>query len=340
MKNYSFLFFLIFTCTAFSQIEVGNKYYSSPRPIKAEVLEKFKKSTTLFVLPDHINIESYDSILKDVWTVNPYKVITFDDFDITESYDENYSFFTIDFQKKNRKNKTGNSITALHSYFDLSLYDGPEITKRINKFDDRVKDKKLPIILKGNRTSLLKFYLYPTDEFVQATATGNRNTILEGLYATDIFYNYSKGMLKNYIQKIHSLILKGNDYSLELKDYDAAKLRELKTTTLYVPEYLTLKTNIIKAKVVQMKDKEIKNLFQAYNYSYETISKEALSDAIINGEELFYLRYVRVDDQKFLQVVNAATGETIFRDYIKEFTFNLKQKNFEYFSDVIDQVNN
>lgn len=340
MKNYAFLFFFMLTCITFSQVEVGAKHYGRESPINKEVLEKFKNATTLFVLPDWVSEETYDRLLNEIWTINPYEIITIDDFEIEEMYAENYAFFTIDFHKKNRKNKTGNSVTALYTYLDLSLYDGAEITKRISKFDDRVKGKKMPIILEANRTSLAKCYLYPQEDFIKTAINGKRHGVIESLYASDVYYNYSEGMLKNYLQKVHNQILKGSTYALELKDHDTSQLVELASKTLYIPEYTTLKTNVLKVKVSPMKDKEIKNLFQFYNYAYETISDEALSNAIINKEQLFYLRYVRIDDQKFIQIVNAQTGDIIFKDYVAGFTYNLKPKNFEYLSLTIDQAKN
>lgn len=337
MKNYVFLFFLICTCTAFSQVEVGAKRYGKNEPIKAEVLEKFKNATTLFVLPDRIDLETYDRLLKEIWTVNPYKIVTIDDFEIEEMYNENYAFFSIDYHKKNRKDKAGNSVTAFHSYFDLSIYDGDEIATRIAKFDDRVKAKKMPIILKGNRTTLAKFYLYPEEEFIGTTLKANRRSIIESLYASDVFYNFSEGLLKNYVQQVNNILLKGYNYILEQKDHKS-QIAELANKTLYIPEYVTLKTNVLKVKVSPMKDKEIKNLFQFYHHSYETISDAALSEAIVKGKELFYLRYVRVDDEKFIQIVNSKTGSIIYRDYVAGFTYNLKPKFFEYLSLTIDEV--
>ncbi len=325
---------------AFSQIEVGAKRYGRSSPINPEVLQKFKNSTTLFVLPDWIDEASYEAILKEVWTVTPYKLMAFEDYEILDLYEENYSFVTFDFHKKKRKNSTGNSVTAFYAYIDLSLYNAAGINTRKNKFDKRVIDQKMPHILKANRTSLAKCYLYPNEEFIKVAVKGKRLGVLESMYAQNVYYNYSEGLLKNYLQKVHSLILKGNTYSLEKKDHHATKLSKLITGTLYLPAYTTLKTNILKAQVNPRNEKEIKNLLQPYKYAYTTISDQALSTAILNKEDINYLRYVRIDDESYVQVVNALTGDVIYRDYYTGVSYNLKPKNFEYLSEVIAQTHN
>jgi len=338
MKHLAILICLLFSTFTVAQVEVGLTRLGKAAPLKPEALEKFKNTTTLFVLPDWIDEDVYEKIIEEVWTVTPYKIMAFEDYEIQELYEENYSFLTIDFQKKVRKNTTGNTVNAFYSFIDLSIYDGPEITARRNKFDKRVIDKKMPMILKSNRTTLGRCYLFPSEEFIKVAVKGDRLGVLEGLYAQNIYYNYSAGLLKNYLQKLHKHVSQGSMYTLKKKDHHASKISELITAPLYLPEYTMLKTNIVKGKVTPMKEKEIKNLLESYKYNYETISDAALSEAILNKKDINYLRFVRIDDQTFIQVVNALTGDVIFRDYHLGVIYNLKPKNFEYLSDVISQT--
>jgi hypothetical protein len=339
MKTYTSLIFALFSCFAFSQLEVGADHYGRKEPIKPEVLEKFKASTTLFVFPDWFSTEEYEEILEQVWTVNSFEILEFDDFDLNELYGENYSFVTLDFERKNRKNKMGNSISGLYTFLDLSLYNAEETSKRLAKFDDRVKSKKLPLILEANRNSLAKFYMYPDEMFIKKAVGRDRISMIEGLYMRDIFYNNSIGMLKNYLQKLNTIILAGDTYHMEKKDYAAEELRTLASSTLFIPEYVKLKPNLVTGKTTEMKDKEFNKLFELYAHSYELISEEELSKAITTNKELLYLRYVRVGTEKFIQVVNSLTGDVIYRDYVAEPLHLLKPDKFEYLSGIIDEIN-
>jgi len=47
-------------------------------------------------------------------------------------------------------------------------------------------------------------------------------------------------------------------------------------------------------------DKEVQKLFKDFDQDYEFISKADLDDAILEGKEFYYLRYVRINAERFL----------------------------------------
>lgn len=75
-----------------------------------------------------------------------------------------------------------------------------------------------------------------------------------------------------------------------------------------------------------------------YNYKYEVISDEELNNKILNNEELYYLRYVRMNAERFLQVVNSKTGEIIYRNYITGMSYNIKSKDIKELNDKIKKA--
>ena len=56
-------------------------------------------------------------------------------------------------------------------------------------------------------------------------------------------------------------------------------------------------------------------LFKYYDYKYQIISSEELNKKIMNNEPIYYLMYVRLNSDRFLSVVNAQTGEVVYRAY-------------------------
>ena len=73
-------------------------------------------------------------------------------------------------------------------------------------------------------------------------------------------------------------------------------------------------------------------------FSKSIISDEELNNKILNNEELYYLRYVRMNAERFLQVVNSKTGEIIYRNYITGMSYNIKSKDIKELNDKIKKA--
>ena len=63
-----------------------------------------------------------------------------------------------------------------------------------------------------------------------------------------------------------------------------------------------------------------------------------MNNKILNNEELYYLRYVRMNAERFLQVVNSKTGEIIYRNYITGMSYNIKSKDIKELNDKIKKA--
>lgn len=223
---------------------------------------------------------------------------------------------------------------------DIGMYDVEEINKKLPKVKAKKEEKrkrKIKEIFIENKDAIARFYFFPTGEFVDLALKGEEDKIVEEMYTKNVFFNYTPGMLKNYFQKANSLITNGETYAMSGKDFDSEKIAGLSTSTLYVPEYVKQKTDAFTADIDDQDEKDAAKMFRKYEYDYEYISSNDLDEAIISGKELYYLRYVRVNNEKFVQIVNSKTGEVIFRDYIAGLTYNLKDKNLEYLSKTISK---
>jgi hypothetical protein len=79
-----------------------------------------------------------------------------------------------------------------------------------------------------------------------------------------------------------------------------------------------------------------KELFKDYKYKYEYIDTDVLSKKIIDGEELYYLRYAMENGQKYLHVVNSKTGEVVYKNY-HPMSYNLNADNMEEIKKAIEK---
>ncbi|TMM52187.1 hypothetical protein FEE95_21095 [Maribacter algarum] len=339
MKNYLILLVAFVSFVGHSQISFGAKHRGKPADLKKETLERFKSTTTVFVLSDVIDASEYEQILKDTWTVTPYKLISHEDFNLMEMHKGNYSFAALTGFKVVKKEMGMTKSASLHTYFDVAMYDADEIGKKLAKLSpdlsDKKKKKKLKAIFNENRESILKFYLFPTAEFVGIALTKKDDEIVKSIYTEDVFFNYTKGMLRNYLQKSNALIAGEKTYWMYKKDAEAEKIARLASSKLFIPEYITQKTNAWTAGISDRDEKEVEKLLKGYGYDYELINKDDLDNAIISGKEFYYMRYVRMNAERFVQIVNAKTGDVVFRDYITGLGYNLKAKNLEHLSKVI-----
>lgn len=339
MKKYLILLFAFVSFAGHSQISFGAKHRGKPSDLKKETLERFKSTTTIFVLSDVLSTSEYEQLLKDTWTVTPYKLVSHKDFGLLDMYQKNYSFAMLTGFKVVKKEMGMTKSASLHTYFDVAMYDGDEIAEKLGKLSSDLKEKKkkkkVKAIFNENKESILKFYLFPNSEFVATALTKKNEEIMNSVYTEDVFFNYSKGMLKNYLQKSNALLTEKETYWMYKKDSDAQKLAGLASSKLYIPEYVAQKTNGWTAGISDRDEKETAKLFKGYDYEYELINKADLDAAIATGNEFYYLRYVRVNAERFVQIVNAKTGDVVFRDYITGLGYNLKAKNLEYLSKTI-----
>tara|TARA_Y100000780_G_C13390721_1_gene304108 strand:- start:245 stop:535 length:291 start_codon:yes stop_codon:yes gene_type:complete len=74
---------------------------------------------------------------------------------------------------------------------------------------------------------------------------------------------------------------------------------------------------------------EFQDTFENYNYKFEFQDENEIDRRILNGEEFYYLRFVRVNSQKFIHIINSKTGEIIYRNYVAGMlsSYNMKARH-------------
>ncbi|CAA0217708.1 conserved exported hypothetical protein [Tenacibaculum maritimum] len=326
------LLLLLITFQSYSQVSVGRRHVGKSKKFKKGVLEKFKNTETIFLLSNIYEKEVYEKILKDSWNVTPYKVVDLESFEIENYLSSKYSVAQLAGLKR-----SGGGSTSLFTYIDFKIYDSDAIFKKLEKLSPKKRKKKKQDIINKNSSNIARFYIFPKDDFIRTSLSSNIGKIVNSLFTDDVFFNYKPGFLKNYFQKINNLIKNEDIYWMYEDDY-LPELKKLTNNKLYIPSYMTIKYSGWMGQDSEEDDENIKDIFRKYDYGYEIISDEEISNKILNNEEFYYLRYVRMNTERFLQVVNSKTGEIIYRDYIMGLSYRIKSKHIKKLSRKIKKV--
>ena len=94
----------------------------------------------------------------------------------------------------------------------------------------------------------------------------------------------------------------------EIKKKD--KLKELKSKTLYVPNWLLKDYSTFKLKVTKVLKPE--ELFEDYKFEFKVLSNEELNSKILNKDEFYYLMHTTYNGEKVISIINSLTGEIIY----------------------------
>lgn len=326
---------------AFCQISVASDHTGRLEKLKEKDFKKFKSSTTLFVFSDVIEKEVYEQILKKSWTVTPYEIIEYDDFDIKNYNTDAYSLATINsfLYSTTSMDMSKPSMPKLSANFDISMIDGKKISEELSK--NKIKPSKKRKIIAANSSFIARFRLYFTTEYQQDRLGEAKYIANKEAFKEDAFYNYQPGFLLNYFQKINDLLLKEENYWMYQK-YTTPELAKLKDEVLYIPANFKTFYNNYSYKKKEKRVQEAIEVFNNYNYKHEFIEMDLLNKRILANEEFYYIRYVGSGSEKFTEIVNAKTGEIIFKDYKGGFNFSLKmmKKNLKNLNKKIESTIN
>ncbi|TDW45967.1 hypothetical protein EV144_107160 [Flavobacterium sp. 270] len=334
MKRILLVMMLVLSIKNYSQVAVTSSYRGANEEFKKGELEKFKSTTTIFVLPQLNKKEDYEKMLKEVWTVTPYKIVDFKDFNIADYKDGTYSIAKIFGYLYSQ----GKDVT-FKTDFTIRIFDKEKFDKGFNKLkpDDKKFNRKLNELFNENSINIARIPLSIKGKFLlDARDAVDYGDIYDRMYTEQNFTNTNLGMLKNYFQQINKIISKGEHFGL----YDnlaTPEIKNLKDNTLYIPEAYMLRFNPWKGTEKLRDEEDLKKIFQEYKYKYQFISDENLEKKIINNEEIFYLRHVRISGSKCLAVVNAKTGDPVYYIYDGGFEYNLEDSDFKNISKAISK---
>ena len=333
-----FLFILLFVMSLnFAQVSVSASHVGRLKEIKQEDFDKFKKTKTIFLLSNIYSKEEYVQVLKSSWNITDYEIINFKDFDINDYSLEKNSFAVLGGHIVEVQTKTS-SYRKYFTYVEFFMFDEKDKLKEINKFKEMSQKKKDKYdILEKNRLNFARFYLLPTNDFlIDVIKKKGMDYLSNRTFNEEVFYNYKLGFLKNYFQFINDKISNNENYWFYQEDSFTEKIADLKSKTLYVPAYL-MKHLVRDEENNEKVDEKLEDYFKDYSYKYELIEDDEINNKILNNEEFYYLRYARVNAERFIQIVNSKTGEIIYTNYKSGMSIRLKPKHIEEISKIISK---
>jgi len=326
------LFFLFFSSFAFTQVSVSSQHVGGLKPIKKEDFSRFKNTKTIFILSEVFTHDEYKEVLSESWTLTPYELVNKNDVNL-ENYDlEKTSFALLGGHIVNIQKSSGLSFNKYFTYVDFFMFDKEKKLKEIEEYKKKSNKRKENYdLLAAKRENFARFYLLPNNELLKSLFIGN---ISFEIYKKPSFFNYKLGFLKNYFQFINDKMTKNESYWF-YQNSSTLEFKQLKSKTLYVPSYVITH---LSGEDEDSKNAKLEDYFKDYEYKYELMDDDVLNKKILEGEEFYYLRYARVNTERFLQVVNSKNGNIVYANYITGMSVSLKPKHIKELSKDISKA--
>lgn len=325
MKKLLYALLISVSGQAQAQIHIGSNeiaVMNKPGGIGKETLAAFKKTTTLFTLPysDYVDVALFEKAIQAVWTITPFKIIRPDELS-NYTNKAGFSIFSFGGYMMNRGSGGGPTASSLHMTYDLWM---PGLKK------------------KSKQEFLARVQLHTdTETFITAIRnSGKRNDdfsrhMLNYLYNDALIYNWGPGFLKGYLKKINDQLVAHKERGPFSEETDKQALRSLLTDTLFIPDYVLLKTNAITGEETFESTEEDEDLKKAYPYPVKVLNSRELNQRIVDSKQPFkYLVYTRSSTDKFINVFES-NGKLLYARYVK-ISYNFKNKDLSKLAKTID----
>lgn len=308
---------------------LSNKMYSQIAISNIEEIEKIKNGTTYIAMkdPNSEKVKEYKAAFEKYWTFSKIEFIKYSE--IQQKVSPNCSFFTIGGYETKTKfirlyedgsRQNGINYSNTHLYLELWTVK--------DKVFKRKKEKEL-----DNDDKVL---IGRIELFTDFKALSNPDLLYQQDYDGDgHIRNWGPGILKNYIQTLMIFLNKNEKRSVYSDIRNPSEIKKLKNQTLLVPDYIFIKFNSFTGD--ESKRLTEKEVFKNYKFKYKVMSMDELNKDILSDKSPFYyFVYVKSSTDKYITVINSATGEIIYSKY-SSISYNVKSGDLEDLSDEIEK---
>lgn len=318
MKSLFYLLIILGISNVYGQINVGPIEHVKKNVGEFETadLEKLRETKTLFLYrdSDEDDLELFKSSLREAWDYTELEFASYKEFS-SNTYDEDYSFFTIGGLHKTKTSSSG--MVTENTYFYLTLW----------------------MLVDGEKKSFCRIELYPTFPTYQKAsmyASRNKEKMMKSLYGESILHNWNIFSLKNALQFVNNKLEKSTEHWVFNSEV-YADLSVLTKETLYIPDYTLIKFSPMTGD--ESRTHSAKKLMKNYPYNYEIVSVDELTDMIATTHQPFYyLSYIKSSTDKFISIVNSETGEVLYSNY-SPVSYNIKSKDIKAITKAISKGN-
>lgn len=299
MKLLAITFMFVSTWTI-AQVAISPKTLKPtlfPGNIEPEDYALLKNSKTIFIYSEsdtvNTDVEAFEKMLKDAWTCTKELVpMTLGEYrEFQPEGGVRYSIWSISTIKKTITSEKGSVVERDFVCLRLSL-----TGEHKNKFFARVD-------------------FYPVSSATPKYA--------DNFYQYAELHNWYAGYLKNMLQEVSHYITIEEERSY-FERGSTEEVGQLKTNTLYIPEYALIKFN--KRTGDESEKHDLAKLFGRYKFDHKVVSTQELSDMILDSTKtIYYFSYVKSSTHLFYNIINSQTGEIVYSFY-KGNHYNLQPK--------------
>jgi hypothetical protein len=295
----SFVIWLEAFTPAYSQFEISHTDY----------IPDVKSSMTYVPMNDTSTAiaAQYKAIFRKYWKFSKIQFIKYSD--LGHYIKQNSSFITIESEITIETERNGNFInhyTYTGMWFELWVPDEKFFKKSYTEFKSKYK---IPV-------ARIPLYF---DNILKASP--------ESIYNMDYdfaghVYNWSPGILKNYLQIISAFLDKGDAVKFGKRSEDENEIKKLREATLYLPSYVLIEYNPATA---AMSARDEGKLMKEYKYKYKIMPLKNLDSLILDDSKpTYYLLFIRVIVMGSLEngqvgnyqaLINSQTGDLIYTDH-------------------------
>lgn len=321
MKQLMTFCIICISFTIHSQVCVGEADYFGEKTKfnNIKVIEKLKKTKTLFVLSDQYSKEEYKKILDEVWKITDFEILT-----EKELFDNVDKYFTVTNSLFRFQNWVTTTTMSSPGKAGVRNYNHNFSAINFFLFSEVKRDKKNNLVTKHDKVASVNFSI---DYKKMSEDNISDIRYLQPKH----LYNYQLGYLKNYLKNINDNLMLNKSVNVYGDFENEKELSKLKTQKLYITDDIKRKTFGL-----DREDGDEDKLTEDYEFKKEIISIEELNKKILDGDEFYYFVYTQINSKKILTVINSKTGEIVY-NYCNRMAYNLKGKDFKQISKAISK---
>ncbi len=321
MKRLLMLLAVLICSGAYAQVTVITAEGPGPytKTKREAFMDSFRRSTTLFILQyrDYNELAAYEQAVRGAWTVTPYKVIRPEEL-LQYEGKPGYSVFSFAAYYTGKHNSTQHLAYALWM---------PMMNKK-GRFKTQYIFAQALLYPEWNNTITMGDYSRSRHKYDASLM----NCVLD--QAT--FYNWNPAFLSGYLKTIDQHLKENKKYD-SWNNYSADKLATLKTDTLFIPAYTTIKEKAWQNVVYNDTTLTETSIRAEYPYPVKFISLEQLNQRVRAGVSTDYLVFTVDGSSKYVDVYSTASGLLYNRMSLMSWTF--KNKDMAHIAEAIQHVN-
>lgn len=301
---------------ASAQVQVGSATLSKgPGKISAEDMDKFRQSTTYFILQekDYEQQPAFEQAIAKVWTITPFKIIRPEEMSKLNKTKSSFFFFggfvTI---------RRGQSTVTHHPHLSYDLF--MLSTNKKGKTEQNLLGKIMLHLDSKSMNSVLSYAALNNKSFSEK--------VTPYLYQEATLPNWTPQMLCGYLKVINDGLTSGTLRSIFDEYTDPEGIKALRNQTLYIPDYVNTKYNMFTGAEKEMENDEVEDN-TSYTFANKYLAaKDIEPAAAVQNKAYAYLSYIKSSTDKFVSVFDGKTGKLLYTAYTPV-SYNFKSKDLK-----------